>query len=192
MVWNVLTALLLFFTVTAVSPNLPAQDPRDESVQVQLHLAVSSAAMRVGGRPILVRLELRNKGNSDFFAASNLVAITSAPAYMIVYAENQNGKRVPLEQMDAIMSSEAMNDDWTRISPGHFYGIEFPLKTSSYQAIDSPGTYTISAEYISTGGLTPPSPDWSVPSHKVWKGKLVSNSVSIQVLSGAELPPRRK
>lgn len=168
---------LLLFGILAVNVCGQMHKSRlNNAAGVELRLMASKNVMRIGDSPIVLRVELWNRGKNDFWASRNLLAITSQPAYLEVYVQNANGHMVPLEQMDAILSSQAVNDSWTCISPGHYYGLELRLDASLYGNILTPGKHKLVARYVSNGGWTAPSPEWDVPSHKIWEGVLEFDS----------------
>lgn len=186
-------ALLLFAALTAGALGQTAGPTSDLSKRpnVDLRLIVSKTTIQIGTSPVILRVELWNEGTSDFWASRALVPDTSGPAYLIIYVENVKHETVPLDQMDAILSGEAMNEWWTCISPAHYYGLEFKLDPLVYAAVRLPGKYKLTAKYVSKGGLTPPSPDWQVHSHRIWEGALESNPVWIEVLPH-EVPRSKK
>lgn len=186
-------ALLLFATLTAGAFGQTSRPISDLSKRpkVDLRLIASKTAVRIGASPVILRVELWNEGTRDFWTSRALVPDTSGPAYLMIYVENGKHETVPLDQMDAILSDEAVNEWWTCISPAHYYGLEFKLDPLVYAAVRPPGKYKLTAKYVSKGGLTPPSPDWHVHSHRIWEGTLESNPVWIEVLPH-EVPRSKK
>lgn len=139
----------------------------------------------VGGAPARVRIEMQNNGTADFIIGEDFLPITNASTYVLLDLTDSHGQSEPAAGITVYAPFPAQNASWTRIAAGHFYGLELDLDPEDYPALSRPGRYKVTATYVSKGGNTPASPDWQVPSHKVWEGKIVSNSIWIEVLPNA-------
>lgn len=177
----------IFFAILAIGVCNPCRVGRANSKNspVQLVLTAVRPVVRIGGAPVRVRVELQNNGQDDFIVGERLLPILNAWTYIVLDIVDSAGHPLQGASMTVEMPSSARNGSWTRIAPGHYYGIEYELDTRYYPALNHPGRYKLRAKYISKGGNTPASPDWQVPSFKVWEGEITSNTVTITVLPGS-------
>lgn len=156
------------------------------SPDIELRLVADKAKVRIGEQPVRMRVELFNKGKHDFIAGGELEPITNAPTFLQLEFTDSKGAAHRGSVVNLWMNDQIRNEWWTRIAPGHYYGIEFDLDLETYPFMGVPESYTITAKYVSKGGATPPSPEWQVPSRHVWEGELSSNSVQVTVLEKAK------
>jgi len=188
------TSLLMSLPAT-FSP-ASAQSIAQNNPGVELRLSATTETVQ-SGDPIHLRAELENSGKEDFFAGSMLDPIINAPAYLTIEIGDEKGTKYRGDIMHSIFSQQAINEWWTKIAPGHYYGAKIELDDESYTFLKPVGKYTITARYVSNGGVTPPSPAWQVSSYRVWKGQVTSNPVVItvttakanRVANGADLKP---
>lgn len=173
----------IFLAILAIGVCSPCRGRADsKNPPVQLVLTAVRPVARVGGAPARVRVELRNNGQDDFIVGEDLLPIVNARTYVLLEIVDPSGHAQQGTVMTAEIPFSVRNASWTRIAPGHYYGIEFDLDTKDYPALSHPGRFKITVKYISKGGNTPASPDWQVPSYKVWEGEITSNTVTITVL----------
>jgi len=135
------------------------------------------------GQPLTLRLEFKNVGKADFLAPKWLVSITNSPSSVVLEFEDSKGSKSKGEEEHWILSTEAVNDWWTDIAPGHYYRIDMKVgRARLFLFCKKPGLYKLTAKYVSKSGLTPPSrEDWHIPAHEVWKGEILSNVVEFQI-----------
>ena len=163
---------------TVMSVPRPSQHPGVEAPQIELRLFISKTTFRLGDDPPVLRVELHNHSSKDFYSTSLLEPEVTAPAYLLVEGTNSKGERFRLWQLSA---SGVIPRWWNRIEPSHFYGTEYELNPDEFSFLKTPDLYRLSAIYVSGGGSTPPNAEWNIPSNTIWKGKINSNEVSIQV-----------
>lgn len=163
-------------TITSIPR--PSQRPPGDVPQIELRLSISKSAFRLGDNPPVLRVELHNHSSKDFYSTSLLEPEVTAPAYLLLEGTNSKGERFRLWQLSA---SGVISRWWNQIEPSHFYGTEYELNPDEFSFLKTPDLYHLSAIYVSGGGSTPPNAEWNTPSNTIWKGKITSNEVSIQV-----------
>jgi hypothetical protein len=147
---------------------------------VEFVLRAVKPTPRVGESPARVQIEFQNHGDQDFIVGEDLLPIVNALTYVLLELTDSAGHPEPIVNMTTETAPQRAS--WTRIAPGHYYGIEFDLDTESYPALKRPGRYKLIAKYISKGAVTPPIPELQIPTYHVWQGELDSNTIEIQVL----------
>ncbi len=160
----------------------PPPSPSAESLHVVLNLATSSESMRIGDAPVTLRVELRNNGTETFYASRDLGSTLNAPGYVVIEVTNEANVTRSLYELHAYLGLTAPFQWWLGIDPQHYYGTSLSLEPALYDAIKVPGTYKLTARYVSEGGTVPPSPEWSVPIHWAWKGEIKSNAIKFKIL----------
>jgi hypothetical protein len=182
--------LRLFCMVPLLSIAAPCSDnplPSDQDkVRVELRLSLVRAQLNSDDKVAQVRVELWNNGDKDFIVGENLDPIISTPTYLKIDVAEANGDTCPANVITVERNMTQSNTSWTRIAPGHYYGTEAELSSRDYPCLKAPGRYKVTATYVSTGGITPASPEWQVPGFHVWSGRLTSEPVWIQVTSFRE------
>jgi len=174
-----LTYILLVLIVFCSPANTTKVQAAENPKGVKLKLSINTKIVRLGEKPAKLRVELWNYGPDNFISAEALSPYTSAPAFLLIEAVNEQGERAKLWQLQVM---GAPQEWWNRIPPGHYYGTEYDLNPTDIDALAKPGLYKLVATYVSNGGNTSAVPEHRLPSYAVWKGKLESNSVSIQVV----------
>jgi hypothetical protein len=184
--YSTMRTLFLLFIVGLWSITQPIQqNPSQATPQppfgVQLVLTASKTDMQIGGEPIILRVELWNRGKEDFPAGADLVPVLNHLAHVKLEGWNENGQRVFL--FDSIQATGVSRYDewWNMITPGHFYGTEYKLDPLDFEFVKTPGDYRLVATYISRGGTIPANAERQFPAQTVWKGELTSHSLSVRV-----------
>jgi hypothetical protein len=156
---------------------------RSEPAPVEVRLIVPTTQRRVGQAPIHIRVELWNKGKEDFIAGSELAPIMNARAYLALEFLDNKGNLHQDPGISENFTEKGLNEYWTRIAPGHYYGVEFDLDPYTFPFLETPGTYKMVAKYVSKGGLTASIANPDSLSYRVWEGSITSNSVSLETLA---------
>jgi hypothetical protein len=160
----------------------PASRISEVSPSIDVRLSVQNTQRRAGEAPIHVRVELWNKGKQDFIASSELVPIVNARAYLVLEFLDDNGNLHRGLGISEHFTEKGLNEWWTRIAPGHYYGLEFDLDPNTYPFLETPGTYKMVAKYVSKGGVTASIVNPDSLSYRIWEGSITSNSVSVEIL----------
>lgn len=160
----------------------PPPSPPAETLQVTFKLDASAHQVRLAEKPVTLRLELRNDGTEPFYASRTFSPFTNAPAYVVIEVTNQAKVASVLDSMDVYLGLTASFRWWVAIEPLHYYGTSLLVDPLQCDALRTPGTYELTARYVSEGGTVPPSPEWDVPIHWAWKGEIKSNSIKIKIL----------
>ena len=161
----------------------PASRTAASPAPVEVRLLVPTTQRRVGQAPIHIRVELWNKGKEDFIAGSELAPIMNARAYLALEFLDNKGNLHQDPGISENFSEKGLNEWWTRIAPGHYYGVEFDLDPYTFPFLETPGTYKMVAKYVSKGGLTASIANPDSLSYRVWEGSITSNSVSLETLA---------
>jgi hypothetical protein len=172
-----------------MSPQLQSADDKDDpNPGIHLTLAISQNQFRLGETPPRLKIEMRNESREYFYVARDLgPPIINLTAYVEIDVTNQNGETLILESLHgAYLDWAFMHEWWVCIAPSHYYGTEYSLDSDESTPIHEPGTYKLTAKYVSHGGIIPANKEWQLPAHAVWKGEIKSNSVKITIL-----PPRK-
>ena len=161
-----------------------AQDPLPKPNVDRLQLRIATLTPTViQGDPVEIRVEIKNNGKYEVSVARWLLCTINSPSCLSLEFEDENGSKYEGEIIHSTMSPDATGEWWTQISPSHYYGTEERLEDLPYDFLKKPGRYKVTARYISRGGFTPPSrEDWHIPAHEVWKGEIVSNVASFEVI----------
>lgn len=152
-------------------------------VHVELNLEASADHMRLGEKPITLRVELRNQGPEVFYASRNLDSILNSPGYVVIEVTNAAKQTTLLYSLESSFRQRgAEHEWWFGILPQHYYGTFIVLDSSMQDSLRTPGAYELIAKYVSQGGTIPAAPDLGIASHTAWKGEIKSNSIRIAVL----------
>jgi hypothetical protein len=176
------------FSTHTLSPSPQSSDDKpDPNPGIQLILAISRSQFRLGEVPPRLKIELRNVSKDYFWAARELgPPVTNGPSYVEIDVTNQKGETLILESLDVYFSWVAPYEWWVCIAPSHYYGTEYGLDSDEGTSIHEPGTYMLTAKYVSHGGLIPANMEWHLPAYSAWKGEIKSNTVKVSIL-----PPRK-
>jgi hypothetical protein len=161
----------------------PASRISAATAPVEVRLIALNAQRRAGQAPIHIRVELLNKSNENFIVATELEPIMNARAYLALEFLDGNGNLHQGLGISENFTEKGLKEWWTRIAPGHYYGVEFDLDPHTYPFLETPGTYRVVAKYISKGGVTASIVDPDSLSYRVWEGSITSNSVSLEILA---------
>lgn len=190
--WTIRVGLvfcILFFSTQSMSPSSQVLDQKtlDANPGIQLTLAISQTQFRLGETPPRIRIEMQNKSQEYFWAAREQgPPFTNGPSYVEIDVTNQKGETLILESLEAYFSWVALHEWWVCIAPSHYYGTEYLLDSDEGTSMNKPGTYKLTAKYVSHGGIIPANMEWHLPAYSAWKGEIKSNTVKITILS-----PRR-
>jgi hypothetical protein len=147
--------------------------------------------MRIGQKPILLRVELWNKSADIFVAGIALYPLMNQTAHLRLEGWNEKGERVFLLESVGGTGVSIYDKWWNLIAPGHYYGTEYELDSNDIEFVRTPGRYRLIATYVSRGGVTAANPEYQIPAYNVWKGELASNAVWIQVFPGVGNPKHK-
>ena len=158
---------------------------------IELKLIASKSSVRVDEEPIVLKVELWNKSSDNFLAGAVLGPFVNQAAYLRLEGWDKNGERVFL--LDSMRGTGVSGLDkwWNLIPPGHYFGTEYKIDSPDFGFAKSPGSYLLTATYVSRGGTTPSSPESQIPAYNVWKGELASNAVRIEILPSARIPKQK-
>jgi hypothetical protein len=179
-IFGSLFAVVLF---VAIACHAQAQSSNSNVDALQLRITIVTPTVKQGD-PVEILVEIKNNGKYEVSVARWLLCTTNGPSCLSLEFEDEDGLKHEGEAMHAIMSPDATNEWWTQLSPSHYYGVEERLEGLPYDFLKKPGRYRVTARYVSKGGLTPPSrEDWHIPAREVWKGDIVSNVGSFEVVA---------
>jgi hypothetical protein len=166
----------------------PAHGQASKAVVSELRLSVIVLTPTVKqGEPVKVRIELKNDGCSDVAVARWLICIANSPSCLSFEFEDESGIKRWGETSHSFPSVGPTDDYWTQIAPSHYCGVEDRLEGLPYEFLKKPGRYKVTARYVSHGGLTRPGQgEHDNPQYDVWKGEIVSNSATFEVLPPAK------
>lgn len=178
-----ITDLALLASVAAflsgfATPNILGGTPP----RVELHLSTNVAERHVGGPPVHVRVELWNKGKEDFIAGAEFAPILNAPSYVNLEFTDEKGAVHEGSVIYSNFTEDTKSQWWTRVAPGHYYGAEWDLDSTTYQFLDTPGLYKLTARYVSKGGDFGGRAGGAVVCCRVWSGEVISNTMMIRIL----------
>ncbi|HXZ12503.1 MAG TPA: hypothetical protein VEG64_08930 [Candidatus Sulfotelmatobacter sp.] len=175
-------ALLLSCFTGTVGPRALPNVNTEVPSKAELRISASVQKFHAGDAPVVIRIELHNLGEDDFIIGNSFVGNLSARSYVLVDVKDDSGKHYTLDSGFVCgLGISYFAKSWIRVEPSHYYGIEFPLNPEGYHLVTTSGRYQLTATYYSSGDNTPASPEWDVPSYPVWKGKIVSNTISLEV-----------
>jgi len=177
-----LPILLLVLPQSTKGPN--SDTNRAVPSGVEFRLSSGSSSRRAGQPPICLRAEFLNNAKTDFVVGKSLLPIINTSTYLTLEISDEKGALKGTQVMTVSGYAGPDIASWTRIAPGHFYGIEIKLDVSEYPYLDEPGRYAIKATYVSKGGdACALSRLSSLPAAcPVWEGRIISNSIWIEVL----------
>jgi hypothetical protein len=182
MLKTAVTLGLVISQLWASTQSQPASRISEAGPSIDLRLSVQNTQHRVGEGPFHIRVELLNKGKEDFIAGTELVPIMNAQAYLILEFLDNKGNLRRGAGISEHFTEKGLNEWWTRIAPGHYYGFEFDLDPGTYPFLETPGTYKMVAKYVSKGGVTASIVNPDSLSYRVWEGSITSDSVSLEIL----------
>jgi len=182
MVKTMVTLGLMVSQLWAGIQSQPASRTAASTVPLELRLIVPTTQRRAGEVPTHIRVELLNKSNENFIVGIELAPIMNAQAYLALEFLDNNGNLHQGQGISENFTEKGLNEWWTRIAPGHYYGAEFDLDPYTYPFLETPGTYRIVAKYESKGGMTASIVNPDSLSYRVWEGSITSNSVSLEIL----------
>lgn len=179
--------VVLFFVGYPVLDMIP-QNRISEPKGVQLKLIATKSSTYVDDEPIVLRIELWNRGTDNFPSGVDLGPFVNQPTHVRLEGWDEKGDRVFLLDSMRGTGVSIFEKWWNLIPPGHYYGVEYKLDSADTEFVRTPGTYRIIATYVSRGGVTMGNPEAQIPAYRVWKGELRSNAVRIQVLPKVQKP----
>jgi hypothetical protein len=180
---RMLLSLFAVVLVVAIACHAQRQSSNANVDPLQLRMVILTPTVTQGD-PVEIRVEIKNNGKYEVSVARWLLCTMNGPSCLSLEFEDEDGSKHEGEAIHATMSLDATNEWWTQLSPSHYYGVEERLEGLPYDFLNKQGRYKVTARYVSKGGLTPPSrEDWHIPAREVWKGDIVSNVGSFEVVA---------
>jgi len=170
-------------TIVQTSPSAPRG--------IELKLIASKSSVRVDEEPIVLKIELWNKSSDNFLAGVVLGPFVNQAAYLRLEGWDKKGERIFLLDSMRGIGVSTLDKWWNLIPPGHYFGTEYKIDSPDFGFAKTPGSYLLTATYVSRGGITPSIPESGIPAYNVWKGELASNAVRIEILPSARNPKQK-